>query len=487
MIENNLEESVLFTCPYGESRKMANELLPKLDIKYQKRKSKYTAISLLANLIHASKENQPLAVSFNRNNYTDENRKEYRDISVDDLRKIREKLVDGGYVIKRNGYLDRETGVGRNTRLIPTPKFRELLPTKISRDLFQPNALVGYEVVKDRKTKRVVDTIKSEQTERFNGFLEGYEFSLNGKNISASRLAMFRVAHLDDDKIIKNRFYSAIQNIKSSERRNIRIDGEGLVEIDLVSHHAALAYGLENITPPNDLYGIQYWDRKTVKIATIIAFNAKDKKSGIKAISSELNLEVNKAKKLMDDVMNFHDPIRKYFFSDSGMSFMKIEGDLFEKMMPKLIRAKLPVLNIHDGWMVPVSKINKFTNILTETYLQITGQTPIYTVSAHVEINKGKIYEVPEQKSSDSDFRDFDKLDSKEEDTNHHHPSPSHTTTPQHSPITKRILGRTDFIDRLLNPKKKKRDPDRPRNKYVNLELESKLAELEIDDFWLED
>ena len=82
-------------------------------------------------------------------------------------------------------------------------------------------------------------------------------------------------------------------------RKDILINDEHTVEVDYSGFHVALAFGLERLQPPEDLYALQELfepltakqQRSDVKLLALTSINARDRESAFKAFRQERNKE----------------------------------------------------------------------------------------------------------------------------------------------------------------------------------------------------
>jgi hypothetical protein len=175
------------------------------------------------------------------------------------------------------------------------------------------------------------------------------------------------------------RFYCdgvSFQNMRARDRRDLEctIDGvlHPLVEIDYSTLHITMAYTEAGAkVPRGDLYEIEGFDRRLVKIAVNIMFNAENRRSAILAIAKALHDDatlrmVNDiddhqrwwnyqtfTKRLVEAIEHKHRRIAKHFNSDCGARFQRMDSDMAIEVMTRMIqqtgRCPLP---IHDSFLV---------------------------------------------------------------------------------------------------------------------------------------
>ena len=175
------------------------------------------------------------------------------------------------------------------------------------------------------------------------------------------------------------RFYchgASFQNMRARDRRDLEcmIDGvlHPMVEIDYSTLHITMAYAETDAkVPRGDLYAIEGFDRRLVKIAVNITFNAQNRRSAILAIAKALHDDTTLraasgvdahqmwcthptfTKSLLETVEHKHRRIEDYFSSDCGARFQRRDSDMAMEVMTRMIqrtgRCPLP---IHDSFLV---------------------------------------------------------------------------------------------------------------------------------------
>ncbi len=175
------------------------------------------------------------------------------------------------------------------------------------------------------------------------------------------------------------RFYchgASFQNMRARQRRDLEcmIDGvlHPMVEIDYSTLHVTMAYTEAGAkVPRGDLYEIEGFDRRLVKIAVNIMFNAENRRSAVLATAKALHDDVTLraangveahhtwwayqtfTKRLLEAIERKHRRIEDYFSSDCGAQFQRLDSDMAMEVMTRMIqrtgRCPLP---IHDSFLV---------------------------------------------------------------------------------------------------------------------------------------
>ena len=192
------------------------------------------------------------------------------------------------------------------------------------------------------------------------------------------------------------RFYCQLQNLRKDQRIHLRFNDEPTVEIDFAGMHPHLLYQLQGESFNGDPYGINGFDRDTVKVAFNTLINRDGSKhKGPFAASLAWNLEIaiQKAAELENALYKLHHRIAGYFNTGYGLKLQKLDSQIaFEVMTHFFMVRKQPVLMIHDSAIVSVREVETLKLCMVDTYrsvvlnkLQMKG----YLDDEHAPIPKG--------------------------------------------------------------------------------------------------
>jgi hypothetical protein len=175
------------------------------------------------------------------------------------------------------------------------------------------------------------------------------------------------------------RFYchgASFQNMRARYRRDLEsmIDGvlHPMVEIDYSTLHITMAYTEAGAKmPAGDLYAIEGFDRRLVKIAVNIMFNAQNRRSAVLAIAKALHDDATLrtangvqahqrwwayqtfTKRLVEAIEDKHRRIKDHFNSDCGARFQRRDSDMAMEVMTQMIhRTGHCPLPVHDSFLV---------------------------------------------------------------------------------------------------------------------------------------
>jgi hypothetical protein len=158
------------------------------------------------------------------------------------------------------------------------------------------------------------------------------------------------------------RFYGGHwQNI--GDRHRISINGQQTKEVDYPGLHIRLLYQEAGKIMPADPYEIAGWPREQIKLAMLIAINARTHTSAVRALSDALRHfpgvsdRFKTADKLIRAAKAKHPDIAHAFGSDAGARLMRKDSELAERIMLEMLRVTgIVPLCVHDSFIVPVNE-----------------------------------------------------------------------------------------------------------------------------------
>lgn len=150
------------------------------------------------------------------------------------------------------------------------------------------------------------------------------------------------------------RFYGGWwQRIPSKFRRHIMINDRPTKEFDYSNLHAAMLYAEAGIRLAEDAYSIpnvpaQY--RKLIKSTFFKLVNAR-RDQQIAGPSPDALPPGMSWQQLQDALIAKHQPIASHFRSGSGLKLQRIDSDIAEKVMLRMMADDLLVLPVHDSFI----------------------------------------------------------------------------------------------------------------------------------------
>ena len=101
------------------------------------------------------------------------------------------------------------------------------------------------------------------------------------------------------------------------------------------------------------------YNRDHVKLAFVIAINAKNIKSAVRALARKLKSKLDYAAEVIEAMQRRHKPIARYFGRDMGIKLMNIDSRIAMGASVAMVRDGFSVLPVHDSWVVPATHIDQ--------------------------------------------------------------------------------------------------------------------------------
>jgi len=79
--------------------------------------------------------------------------------------------------------------------------------------------------------------------------------------------------------------------------------------------------------------------------------------------------------KLFDAVEQFHQPISRRFFTCPALQLQNIDAKIAELVIKEFVSRDVPVLAIHDSFIVPASFAHDLRAAMLSAYTAITGKS----------------------------------------------------------------------------------------------------------------
>ncbi|MBY5269198.1 hypothetical protein BB931_03155 [Spiribacter salinus] len=221
---------------------------------------------------------------------------------------------------------------------------------------------------------------------------------------------MFNRASFEDG----GRFYGGFwQRIGSDLRSTIRIDDQPTVELDYSAHHIRVAYAKQALLGPEDPYdlgkvlpeyeGNAALQRKDVKSLTLICMNATSPRNGFSAFRGQVQAAIEAGvrtgkvpthkfcEKLLNAFIERNPEIEAYMNSDKGIKFMNTDSRVSDKIIDHFVQQDIPILCVHDSYIVPDQYEDKLREQMTEAFKAI-----IKVSNPHIEKEEHKPYTITE-------------------------------------------------------------------------------------------
>lgn len=183
------------------------------------------------------------------------------------------------------------------------------------------------------------------------------------------------------------RFYGGWwQNCPKKWRARIFIDNVPSVEIDFSGFHIVLLYDREGVayrkedkTDPYEVEQLPFLNsaehaRECAKALILVALNAKDEARAFGAFRDkcdtgriEKTFTNEQLSELLTALKKKHAPIEHYLASDAGIDLMNLDAQIAEHVIKEHTEKEIPVLTLHDSFIVPYGQEHSLTMIMGET------------------------------------------------------------------------------------------------------------------------
>src|SRR5215471_8248799 len=164
------------------------------------------------------------------------------------------------------------------------------------------------------------------------------------------------------------------QNLPKPERSTLTINGHSTVEVDYAGMHIRLLYDMVGKLMPGDPYDIDRWPRGQVKVALLIAINARTHRSAVRALADALRLEgvanpFEAANKLVNAAKAKHPDIAWAFGSDAGVRLMRRDSEIAQQVILEMLRATgIAPLAIHASFVVPAAHEDRLREAMENAF-----------------------------------------------------------------------------------------------------------------------
>jgi hypothetical protein len=379
---------------------------------------------ILLDLYVAWREDPGLKIAFNRNRNSYSARSRYNSLHISALSiEVVDKLIEVGLLEQHLGFYDRRSGGGsRVSRIWPT----ETLINFFAEARFGPfdighhsdrECIILRAQDPETRSSRDIEYEDTEETNRMRGVLEKYTDLLSTTFIDIPGVEenwfnpdpfdsedTNRVFISQKDKFVRRvfnrgsfekggRFFGGWwQRCPKDWRSAIFMDDFPVSEIDYSGLHIVLLYALAGINYweaiGDDPYTISKPDfiatdelsRDVCKSLVLMALNARDEAAAFSAFRSDAktgSLEKrytnNQLKIVLDALREKHSLIADKFASDAGIDLMNIDGRITEIIIEIYTEQSIPVLTIHDSYLVPDGYESDLEETMKSAFEEVTG------------------------------------------------------------------------------------------------------------------
>ncbi len=180
---------------------------------------------------------------------------------------------------------------------------------------------------------------------------------------------------------VNGRFHgSAVVVMPKEERKNIEINGEQTMEIDIrncIPFVLSASYLGKPL--PGDVYDLDNVSRGAVKLALLLALNCKSKEQARRALQAELNSAFEEqvtAAGILEMLEESYPVLAAHFYSSVGTKLMRIESRCMERFMRRMLDLGIKHYPIYDSGRVPVSAKSVVKEELMKAFT-INGIEPV--------------------------------------------------------------------------------------------------------------
>lgn len=164
-------------------------------------------------------------------------------------------------------------------------------------------------------------------------------------------------------------------------------DGEPVVEPDFSALYIRMLYHREGIDYREGPYTVlcnSKEERKVFKIIFLVAINAETEKKGIYGIQDELvekgipfDTDYQNLKSCLQRVKSVHGPIAKNLNTGVGLELQNREGRITDLILKTLTREEIPVLPVHDSFIVRERDKDRLIEVMKSSYYRVMGFDPV--------------------------------------------------------------------------------------------------------------
>lgn len=355
-------------------------------------------IYILQNFAYYSKSEKIVSISFNKNNLPTE-------VSFKILKEVVRFLQAKKIIKHKKGY--KFEGSSLNSRII----FKAPIESIAIKKRYKAKTILRM-----KKGDDVVDKVirhpRTKILQRSLDILNKCKIEVEGQEImNLSAKSIFNNNLHSGGRI----FYKKVSHMPKKLREKITINGEPVIEPDFKSMHVSLLLqkefnGVADLELFNPYECLEEYPRKFQKLLLLTAINSSDLNACVKAVFKSWNdalysdmkkssvyksilraLKKNtitkeaqreltsvlyedmvlsrrynlfEIKKIFNLVMKENWYLRKYLFTGMGIKLMREESDTAFKVIDQCNTICLPVICIHDSFIIPKSRLDDFKSVI---------------------------------------------------------------------------------------------------------------------------
>ncbi|MDF0535027.1 hypothetical protein PY479_12165 [Shewanella sp. A32] len=349
---------------------------------------------LLANLAHAASfwgNDKCVGVIVPKGKYKPAIPSRYRSsaFSVDTLSDAIDALIAQDVVVFERGFYCVEQRIGLYSFIVPTTSFMEKLDNSENHDLVTLSKLKEPVVLKN-EDKSLVDYEDDEFTCGLrNGLTTQNEFRQSSQWCFTDEERQYRLA--DEDLRCKRvfnggwtfggRLYCPAQSLPKLSRRTITIDGQKTVELDYKSLQPRIMYHVSGLDSPEDCYAVDGLSRAEAKSVALVAIGTSSRLCAKRALVSEFHITHTQAGEMLECFERAHAGIKQSFYNEAWKWLQYYDSQLCSLVVESLTMADIPVLPVHDSFVVPEIHLDTLEGIMRSSYQQLFNNAPQISVA----------------------------------------------------------------------------------------------------------
>lgn len=358
---------------------------------------------LIANLINSFNSRfklhkRPISISRNSHSWTKNRYKKASPFTIELIKILEEK----GMIEVRNGYYDRKQVVNQkrtnrsfNTRIWATENLIERFPVYNNNVISEPVSLIELKDkngnLKDFRLNKKANQIEK-ILKKANQVNSNAVIIQNGYRLHTNLIAIF-IEDFNNYGRLHTRGFRHHQLLSKDERKEIRINGNSVTELDYSGLHPNLLYAFEGIQYEGNPYSIINHNRpevkKYLKFVLLCMINCNSEQEAIKVANMELHkfnkkkgedqmvlqdLGINSPIPLIEELKRVHQPISHHFFNGkkTGLKLMYHDSSIALDVIKYFASRNIPILPIHDSFVVEEMYEETLRGIMLKSYQKHT-------------------------------------------------------------------------------------------------------------------
>ena len=388
---------------------------------------RHNLTALLSELLTREDEESDsyLSIAMSRKSYRKHSRYNAVGYSATTIAVVKD-LERHGLIELVTGFLDRQSGKSRRTRIRATKPLIDLIGSDWSSTLsfipyersFEPIELRNdrLRIEYDEEPNWVADSrellheynellnrslidIPDLEEPKFHNLRKGKRVSHAITNRPANVHRVFARGRWDCGGRFYGGFWQTMPNrtkydpdtdepLTDLKRSRLFINDEPCIERDYSALHLILLYAQRGIDywteykgdpyeVPNPVYPDE--SRTLGKLMTLLAINAASRQSTFSAVNNELRdinlppLKYDQFNAHFNQLMAKHEPIADSFFADEGIKLQFIDSQIAEIVIREFTRQDKVVLSLHDGFVTQEENEQLLIEMMDNAFQQVTG------------------------------------------------------------------------------------------------------------------